>query len=73
MKSNKINLTILFTLIVVIFSAPLTAQENSNNFTAPHSLLTMYNSKNYLGVNHKLNNAINQKLWEEYHTNAIDK
>jgi TolA-binding protein len=73
MKSNKINLTILFSLLVVLFTTTITAQENSNNFTAPHSLLTMYNSKNYLGVNHKLNNAINQKPGDEYHTNAIDK
>lgn len=72
MRYSKINLTILLSLIISFSSAIVNAQENGTTFAIPASLYNMYKSENYLGVNHKLNSAINVKDNYRYPVSIVD-
>ena len=61
MRHLKINLAVLFSILITL-PLVVNAQERKTPFTVSHSLLNMYKSENYLGVNHKLVHLTKQQL-----------
>ena len=71
MRHLKINLAVLFSILITL-PLVVNAQERKTPFTVSHSLLNMYKSENYLGVNHKLSSAFNETTTDTYPTTAAE-